>query len=37
MPLLDCKLPQNGYYENSNFPCEYGVGPSSSHIQAYTG
>lgn len=26
MTLLDYKLPENGDYENSNFPCEYGGG-----------
>jgi len=33
MTLLDYKLPENGYYENSNFPCEYGCGRRQKHAR----
>ena len=33
MTLLDYKLPQAGYYKNSNFPCEYGGGRRQKHAR----
>lgn len=33
MTLLDYKLPQAGYFKNSNFPCEYGGGRRQKHAR----